>query len=108
MKNSDKSMIDRKNIAIVLAMGLLLHTGNAVGQPRTSRAENYTFLNLTKFIGENPIDPNVGTLTKQAVLGKNASVNFAQLAPGSSFGAHYHTASDEIDFIIFKARETRR
>jgi quercetin dioxygenase-like cupin family protein len=32
--------------------------------------------------------------------GNNASVNLTQIAPGHSFGAHYHTARDEIDYII--------
>jgi quercetin dioxygenase-like cupin family protein len=100
MKDGDESMINKMNLAIVLAVGLLLLTGNVVGQPLASQDENYTFLNLTKFVEENPIDPNVGSLTEQAVLGKNASINFAQVAPGNHFGAHYHTASAEIGFII--------
>lgn len=68
----------------------------------TSMAANskYTFLNLTKFAEENPIDPKLDFLIKQAALGKNASIDLTQVAPGTHFGAHYHNASDEIDYVI--------
>jgi quercetin dioxygenase-like cupin family protein len=68
----------------------------------TSMADNskYTFLNLTKFAEENPIDPKIDFLIKQAALGTNASIDLSQVAPGTHFGAHYHNASDEIDYVI--------
>jgi mannose-6-phosphate isomerase-like protein (cupin superfamily) len=93
-------MINEKNVAIILALGLALSIGCVVGQQNVLHAENYTLLNLTKFAAENPIDPKLGSLSQQIVLGKNASVNLAQVAPGSHFGAQYHSASDETDFII--------
>ncbi len=62
--------------------------------------EKYPLLNINKFIEENTIDRKIGFLTKQTVLGKNASINLTQLAPGAHFKAHYHSISDEIDFVI--------
>ncbi len=93
-------MSDKRNLALVLAVGLALSIGCVVGQQSVLSTENYTLLNLTKFASENPIDPKLGSLSKEVVLGKNMSVNLAQLAPSSHFGAQYHSASDETDFII--------
>ncbi len=62
--------------------------------------EKYPLLNLNKFIEENIIDHKLGFLTKQALLGKNASINLTQMEPGAHFGSHYHSISDEIDFVI--------
>jgi mannose-6-phosphate isomerase-like protein (cupin superfamily) len=93
-------MTNEKIVAIMLALGLALSIGCVVGQQNVLHTENYTLMNLTKFAAENPIDPKLGFLSKQVVLGKNASINLAQLAPGSHFGAQYHSASDETDFII--------
>lgn len=100
MKVGEEYMIGKGNLALVLAVGLALSIGCVVGQQSVSSTENYTLLNLTKFAAENPIDPKLGSLSEQVVLGKNMSVNLAQLAPGSHFGAQYHNASDETDFII--------
>jgi quercetin dioxygenase-like cupin family protein len=57
-------------------------------------------VNLFQFAEENPLDPKVGVLTKKVGLGKNASINLTQIAPGHRFGAHYHRARDEINFIV--------
>jgi quercetin dioxygenase-like cupin family protein len=62
--------------------------------------EKYTTLNLYKYAEENPIDPKVGFLRKKAAFGKNASIDLTQLAPGTHFGTHYHSISDEIDYVI--------
>lgn len=62
--------------------------------------EKYTLLNLNKFAEENPVDLKLGFLTNEAALGKNASIDLIQLAPGTHFGAHYHSASDEIDYVV--------
>ncbi len=93
-------MNNKSYLALVLAVGLAISIGGVVGQQSVLSTENYTLLNLTKFASENPIDPKLGSLSKEVVLGKNMSVNLAQLAPGSLFGAQYHSASDETDFII--------
>jgi mannose-6-phosphate isomerase-like protein (cupin superfamily) len=93
-------MSDKRNLALVLAVGLALSIGCVVGQQSVLSTENYTLLDLTKFAAENPIDPKLGSLSKEVVLGKNMSVNLSQIAPGSHFGAQYHSASDETDFII--------
>jgi len=42
----------------------------------------------------------IGFLTRNAALGKNASINVTQIEPGKSFGAHYHRYRDEIDYIV--------
>ncbi len=96
----DESMTAKRYITIYLAVGLLFSISCAIGQQPMLQDEKYTLLNLTKFGAENPIDPKIGYLSNQVVLGKNASVNLAQLAPSSHFGAQYHSASDEIDYII--------
>ena len=62
--------------------------------------EKYILLNLNNFAKENPIDHKLGFLTKQTLLGKNESINLTQLEPGSHFEAHYHSISDEIDFVV--------
>jgi mannose-6-phosphate isomerase-like protein (cupin superfamily) len=90
----------KRYIAVVLAAGLFFSMNCVVGQQQISQDENYTLLNLTKFAVENPIDPKIGSLSNQVVLGENASVNLAQLAPGSHFGAQYHNESDEMDYVI--------
>jgi len=60
----------------------------------------FTLVNLSQFAKENPLDPKIGALTKNMALGENASINLTQIDPGHHFGAHYHTARDEIDLII--------
>jgi quercetin dioxygenase-like cupin family protein len=62
--------------------------------------EKYILLNLNNFAEENPIDCKLGFLTKQTLLGKNESINLTQLQPGAHFEAHYHSISDEIDFVF--------
>jgi quercetin dioxygenase-like cupin family protein len=62
--------------------------------------EKYILLNLNNFAKENPIDHKIGFLTKQTLLGENESINLTQLEPGSHFKAHYHSISDEIDFVF--------
>ncbi len=65
-----------------------------------SNMKKYILVNLTKFGEENPIDPEIGSSIKQAIMGKNASMNLDQVEAGTHFGAHYHGISDEIEFII--------
>ncbi len=60
----------------------------------------YILLNLNIFAEENPVDRKIGFLTKQTLLGDNESINLTQLEPGSHFKAHYHSISDEIDFVV--------
>jgi mannose-6-phosphate isomerase-like protein (cupin superfamily) len=62
--------------------------------------EKYTALNIYRFAEENPIDRKLGFSRKEAAFGKNACVDLIQMAPGTHFGAHYHSISDEIDFVI--------
>jgi quercetin dioxygenase-like cupin family protein len=62
--------------------------------------EKYSALNLFKFLEENPIDRKLGFLAKKAAFGKNARIDLTQLAPGTHFGVHYHSVSDEIDYVI--------
>ncbi len=62
--------------------------------------EKYPLLNINEFAKENAVDLKLGFLTKQTLLGKNASINLTQMKPGAHFRSHYHSISDEIDFII--------
>jgi len=93
-------MTNKTDVAIILAIGLLLFIGCVVGQQNVLNTKNYTLLNLTEFASENPIDPKLGYSIGQAFFGENASINLAQLAPDNHFDTQYHSASDEIDFII--------
>jgi mannose-6-phosphate isomerase-like protein (cupin superfamily) len=93
-------MTAKKYIVVFLVVGLLFSISCAISQQPMLQSGNYTLINLTKFAAENPIDPKIGSLSNQVVLGENASVNFAQLAPGSHFGAQYHSNSDEMDYVI--------
>lgn len=61
--------------------------------------EKYPLLNIRRFVEENA-DLKLGFLTKQTLLGKNASINLTQMEPGAKFRSHYHNISDEIDFVI--------
>ena len=61
---------------------------------------NFTLVDIEQFAKENPVDPMIGFLTRNAALGKNASINVTQIEPGKSFGAHYHRYRDEIDYIV--------
>lgn len=60
----------------------------------------FTLYHLFQFADENPSDPELGTMTREITAGRNASVNLTQYQPGGNLGAHYHTATDEIDYII--------
>lgn len=62
--------------------------------------EKYPLLNIKRFAEENAVDLKFGFLTKQTLLGKNASINLTQMKPGANFRSHYHNVSDEIDFVI--------
>jgi mannose-6-phosphate isomerase-like protein (cupin superfamily) len=64
------------------------------------RDANLSIVNLYRFALENPIDPQIGFLTRNAASGENASVNLTQTAPGAHFGAHYHRGLDEIDYVV--------
>jgi quercetin dioxygenase-like cupin family protein len=67
---------------------------------RGNSTKRYVLVNLTRLAEEYPIDPTVGFSIKQAILGKNASINLAQVEAGTHVGAHYHSMSDSIEFII--------
>ena len=57
-------------------------------------------VNILQIAEENPIDPQLGYMKKEVISGKNASVNMTVYMPGSNFGAHYHSATDEIDYVV--------
>jgi mannose-6-phosphate isomerase-like protein (cupin superfamily) len=61
---------------------------------------NFSIVNLHRFALENPIDPQIGFLTRNIATEENASVNLTQMVPGAHFGAHYHRGLDEIDYVI--------
>jgi quercetin dioxygenase-like cupin family protein len=67
---------------------------------RDINIKRYVLANLTRLAEEYPIDPKVGFSIKQAILGKNASINLAQVEAGTHVRAHYHSMSDSIEFII--------
>jgi quercetin dioxygenase-like cupin family protein len=85
----------KKILLSLLLVALLSSIGTSMAANST-----YTFINLTKFAEENPIDPKLDFLIKQAAFGANASIDLSQVAPGTHFGEHYHNASDEIDYVI--------
>ncbi|MGB5101595.1 MAG: cupin domain-containing protein, partial [Methanothrix sp.] len=62
--------------------------------------EQFSMVNIFQVAEENPIDPKLGYLRKEVLLGKNASVNMTLYMPGISSGAHYHSATDEIDYVV--------
>lgn len=62
--------------------------------------DQFTMVNIFQIAEENPIDPQLGYMKKEVLFGKNASVNMTLYMPGSHFGAHYHSATDEIDYVV--------
>lgn len=62
--------------------------------------EQFTMVNIFQIAEENPIDPQIGFLRNEVLLGKNASVNMTVYMPGISSGAHYHSATEEIDYVV--------
>lgn len=75
-------------------------TTGAIPGSAESLGTKFALVNIDLFIAENPVNPAIGFLTKNAALGKNASINVTQIEPGKSFGAHYHQYRDEIDYIV--------
>ncbi len=65
----------------------------------TSDAQ-FTIVNLSQFANENPVDIKSGRITKEIISGKNTGVNLTQLITGSHFGTHYHSATEEVTYII--------
>jgi quercetin dioxygenase-like cupin family protein len=62
--------------------------------------EQFTMVNIFQIAEENPIDAKIGYMRKEVLFGKNASVNMTVYMPGINSGAHYHNATDEIDYIV--------
>jgi quercetin dioxygenase-like cupin family protein len=62
--------------------------------------DQFTMVNVFQITEENPIDPKIGYLRKEVISGKKASVNVTVYMPGAISGAHYHNATDEIDYVI--------
>jgi quercetin dioxygenase-like cupin family protein len=62
--------------------------------------EQFTMANIFQIAEENPIEPQLGFLRKEVILGKNASVNMTVYMPDISSGAHYHSATEEIDYVV--------
>jgi quercetin dioxygenase-like cupin family protein len=60
----------------------------------------FTIVNLSQLIEENPINPSVDFLIRDAAFGKNCSIDVTQAMPGSHYPAHYHSCHDEIDYVI--------
>jgi mannose-6-phosphate isomerase-like protein (cupin superfamily) len=72
----------------------------STADPVDSFGTKFTLVDINQFAKENPIDPMVGFLTRNAAMGRNGSVNLTQIEPGKHFGAHYHRERDEIDYIV--------
>jgi quercetin dioxygenase-like cupin family protein len=62
--------------------------------------EQFTMANIFQIAEENPIDPKIGFMRKEVLLGKEASVNMTVYMPGINSGAHYHNATEEIDYVV--------
>lgn len=62
--------------------------------------EQFTMVNIFQNAKENPIDPKIGYMRKEVLLSKDASVNMTVYMPGINSGAHYHNATDEIDYVV--------
>jgi quercetin dioxygenase-like cupin family protein len=62
--------------------------------------EQFTTVNIFQIAEENPIDPKIGYMRKEVLLGKEASVNMTVYMPGVNSGAHYHNATEEIDYVV--------
>ena len=66
----------------------------------TPSGEQFTMVNIFQIAEENPLDPKLGYMRKEVISGKNASVNMTLYMPGSHLGAHYHSATDEIGYVV--------
>jgi quercetin dioxygenase-like cupin family protein len=75
---------------------------NASEQTNSSipSGDQFTMVNIFQIAEENPIDPKLGYMRKEVIFGKNASVNMTVYMPGINSGAHYHNATDEIDYVV--------
>jgi len=60
----------------------------------------FTMVNIFQIAKENPIDPKLGYMQQEVISGKNASVNMTLYLPDIHSGAHYHNATDEIDYVV--------
>ncbi len=77
-------------------------SANASEQTNSSipSGDQFAMVNIFQIAEENPIDANLGFLRKEVLLGKNASVNMTVYMPGISSGEHYHSATEEIDYVV--------
>jgi len=62
--------------------------------------EQFTMVNIFQIAEENPIDAKIGYMRKEVLLSKEAGVNMTTYMPGINSGAHYHNATDEIDYVV--------
>jgi len=83
-----------------LAAGNAAANGSELINSSIPSGEQFSMVNIFQVAEENPIDPKLGYLRKEVLLGKNASVNMTLYMPGISSGAHYHSATDEIDYVV--------
>ena len=83
-----------------LAVGTAAANGSELANSSIPTGDQFTMVNIFQIAEENPIDPKLGYMKKEAISGKNASVNMTLYMPGIHSGAHYHSATDEIDYIV--------
>ena len=83
-----------------LASGNAAANGSELANSSIPSGDQFSMVNIFQIAEENPIDPKLGYLRKEVLLGKNASVNLTLYMPGISSGAHYHNATDEIDYVV--------
>jgi quercetin dioxygenase-like cupin family protein len=74
--------------------------GSELANSSIPSGDQFSMVNIFQIAEENPIDPKLGYLRKEVISGKNASVNMTLYMPDSNSGAHYHSATDEIDYVV--------
>jgi quercetin dioxygenase-like cupin family protein len=111
------SAMKRKILLLVVAMSFafsttiatqeahgIVHYSPTADSKQTNASDlsniQFTIVNLSQLIEENPIDPKVDFLIRDAAFGKNCSIDVTQAMPGSHYPAHYHSCHDEIDYVI--------
>jgi len=62
--------------------------------------EQFAMVNIFQVAEENPIDPKLGYMQQELISGKEASVNMTLYLPDIYSWAHYHNATDEIDYVV--------
>ncbi|MHB8119987.1 MAG: cupin domain-containing protein [Methanothrix sp.] len=83
-----------------LAASIASANGSELANSSIPSGDQFTMVNIFQIAEENPIDPKLGYMKQEVISGKNASVNMTLYMPGSHFGAHYHSATDEIDYVV--------